>query len=303
MKPDIAMIGAPMDLGGGRRGTDMGPNGVRLAGIEAAITELGFGFQDTGNIQVADFSDQDAGNTNAKYLNEIVTSCAELSVRTEAALVSGQFPYVVGGDHSIAVGTVAGVSSHFDRQNKKIGLLWYDAHGDMNTPETSPSGNVHGMPLASCLGLGPDELSRLGSRFPLVDASKVAVVGVRSIDDKEKQLVKEMGLRVFTMREIDMVGMHQVMTEALEIVTSDTAGFHISFDVDGADPSIAPGVGTPVKGGLNLRESHLFMEMAAETEKVLSLEITEINPILDMANQTSKLAVSLTQSALGKLIL
>lgn len=300
---EVGLIGVPMDLGGGKRGVDMGPSALRIAGIEKSVRAMGLGFEDLGNVPVEEPSSSTPENTSARFLKEIAASCENLRDRVLDAMSRDLFPLVVGGDHSIACGTVAGVSSHYARQGEKIGLLWFDAHGDMNTPESSPSGNIHGMPLASCLGHGLDELTKLGDRFPMVDLSNTVVVGVRSLDVNERKLVKETGLRLITMREVDMRGMHDVMCEALEIVTSGTVGFHLSFDMDGSDPTVAPGVGTPVRGGLDFRECHLFMEMVAENEKMLSLELTEINPILDIHNKTAQVAVDLTMSALGKLVL
>jgi len=300
---DIAMIGIPMDLGGARRGTDVGPTGFRKAGIAEAVLSLGLNFRDTGNIDVSDVADLNFEDPNAKYLPDIASACSSLRDRVLEILNGGEFPLSIGGDHSIACGTVAGASNFLSKSNQDLGLLWYDAHGDMNTPSSTESGNVHGMPLAACLGLGTEELTNLADIFPMVKTENAVVVGARSLDEKEKVIIKDIGLRVFTMREIDIRGMHDVMIEALEIVTSNTGGFHLSFDVDGADPSIAPGVGTPVPAGLGLRESHLFMEMVAETQKMISLDINEINPLLDNKNATAKLAVDLTQSAFGKLIL
>jgi arginase len=299
----IALIGVPMDLGGGRRGVDMGPSALRIAGIEKRLRALGRGFIDMGNIPVEQPESRLPKNEKARFLDEIAGACELLRDGVLDCLDQGHFPLVVGGDHSIACGTTAGISTFYARQNKKIGLLWFDAHGDMNTPESSPSGNIHGMPLASCLGEGLKELTHLGERYPMVDVANTVAVGVRSLDARERKIVKDNGLRVFTMREIDVRGMHDVMVEALEIVNDGTAGFHLSFDMDGSDPSVAPGVGTPVPGGLNFRECHLFMEMVAETHKMLSLELTEINPILDIHNKTAQVAVDLTLSALGKIVL
>lgn len=303
MQKEVGLIGVPMDLGGGRRGVDMGPSALRIAGIEKGIRSLGMGFEDLGNVPVEQPESRVPPNKNARFLEEIAASCENLRDRVLDAMERGKFPLVVGGDHSIACGTVAGVSSHFARKNERIGLLWFDAHGDMNTPESSPSGNIHGMPLASCLGYGLDELTKLGDLHPMVDLSNTVALGVRSIDRNERAIVKETGLRIFTMREIDMRGMYDVMIEALEILNNGTVGFHLSFDMDGSDPSVAPGVGTPVPGGLNFRECHLFMEMVAESQKMTSLELTEINPILDEHNKTAQVAVDLTLSALGKLVL
>lgn len=299
----VALIGVPMDLGGGRRGVDMGPSALRIAGIERAMKEIRREFVDYGNVHVDQPVSQQPEDPRARFLPEIQRACELLRDRVLEALELGVLPLVVGGDHSIACGTVAGTSSFFHRKGEKIGLLWFDAHGDMNTPESSPSGNIHGMPLASCLGEGLDGLTKLGERFPMVDIANTVAVGVRSLDARERRVVKETGLRIITMREIDMRGMHDVMCEALEIVNGGTAGFHVSFDMDGSDPSVAPGVGTPVPGGLNFRECHLFMEMVAETKRLVSLEITEINPILDEHNKTAQVAVDLIQSALGKLVL
>ena len=303
MEKDVALIGVPMDLGGGRRGVDMGPSALRIAGIEREVRRMGLGFVDRGNVPVELPESHEPLNEKARFLEEIASSCQTLRDEVLDVLDKGQFPLVVGGDHSIACGTVAGVSSHYARRGQKIGLLWFDAHGDMNTPKSTPTGNIHGMPLASCLGEGLDELTRLGERFPMVDLSNTVAVGVRSLDARERRIVKETGLRIVTMREIDMRGIHDVMLEAFEIVGEGTAGFHLSFDVDGCDPAVAPGVGTPVPGGLDFRECHLFMEMVAETKRLLSLELTEINPILDVHNKTAAVAVELCMSALGKLVL
>lgn len=299
----VAMVGVPMDLGGGRRGVDMGPSAVRIAGIRQRVEQLGFEFTDRGNVPVEAPESRVPEDEKARFLDEIATCCAELRGRVEGILEEGALPLVVGGDHSIACGTVAGISSHYHRQGDEIGLLWFDAHGDMNTPETTTSGNVHGMPLASCVGMGPELLTHLGERFPMVDPARVALVGVRSLDDKERGLVKESGVACFTMREIDSLGIHEVMERAIAVVTRGTRGFHCSFDLDGTDPAVAPGVGTPVPGGTTWRESHHVMECVAESGKLLGLEITELNPILDSRNQSAEAAVGLVMSALGKRIL
>jgi arginase len=292
-----------MDLGGGRRGVDMGPSAMRIAGIEAGVRALGLGFEDRGNVPVPEPTSRVPRNPKARFLEEIAAACAELRRRVESALADGRFPVVVGGDHSIACGTIAGISSHYHRQKKKIGLIWFDAHGDMNTPESTESGNVHGMPLAACIGRGAPELVKLGERVPMVDVEKAVLIGVRTIDPRERQEIKASGIHVFTVKDIDMHGVHKVMKMAIEIASAGTAGFHLSFDVDGMDPAVAPGVGTPVFGGTTLRESHLIMEHAAESGKLLGLEITEINPILDNQNATARVAVDLVLSALGKAVL
>lgn len=303
MERTVAFLGVPMDLGGGRRGVDMGPNAVRIAGIEEGVRALGLRFEDRGNVPVPEPASRVPRNAKARFLEEIAAACAELRRRVEGTLAEGAFPVVIGGDHSIACGTVAGISSHYHRQKKKIGLIWFDAHGDMNTPESTESGNVHGMPLAACIGRGAPELVRLGERVPMVDVEKAVLIGVRTIDPRERQEIKSSGIHVFTVKDLDMHGVHKVMKMAIEIASAGTAGFHLSFDVDGMDPSVAPGVGTPAFGGTTLRESHLIMEHAAESGKLLGLEITEINPILDNQNATAKVAVDLVLSALGKAVL
>lgn len=303
MERTVAFLGVPMDLGGGRRGVDMGPNAVRIAGIEEGVRSLGLRFEDRGNVPVPEPASRVPRNPKARFLEEIAAACGELRLRVEKALADGAFPVVIGGDHSIACGTVAGISSHFHRQKKKVGLIWFDAHGDMNTPESTESGNVHGMPLAACIGRGAPELVRLGERVPMVDVEKAVLIGVRTIDPRERQEIKASGIHVFTVKDLDMHGVHKVMKMAIEIASAGTAGFHLSFDVDGMDPTVAPGVGTPVFGGTTLRESHLIMEHAAESGKLLGLEITEINPILDNHNATARVAVDLVLSALGKAVL
>ncbi|MDP6384768.1 MAG: arginase, partial [Planctomycetota bacterium] len=243
--------------------------------------------------------DSKAVDPKARFLDEIADCCSCLRDRILQMLEQEKFPLVVGGDHSIACGTLAGLSTHHHRRGEKVGLVWFDAHGDMNTPETTESGNIHGMPLASILGKGPDALTGLGERFPMVDFENVALVGVRSLDGGERRLIREMGVACFTMKDIDSHGIHDVMKQALARATQGTAGFHLSFDMDGTDPEVAPGVGTPVPGGLTLREAHTVMELAAETGALLGLEITEINPILDVANKTAKHGVDFVLSALG----
>jgi arginase len=299
----ICLVGVPMDLGGGRRGVDMGPSALRIAGIEDGVRGLGLEFEDRGNVPVHEPASRIPKNPRARFLDEIAACCRDLRGQVEKILEDGAFPLVVGGDHSIACGTVAAISSFHHRKKQKIGLIWFDAHGDFNTPETSESGNIHGMPLACCVGRGVPELVRLGDRVPMVDVEKAVLIGVRTIDLREKQEIKESGLHVFTLRDIDMHGIHKVMRMAIEIASSGTAGFHLTFDLDGTDPSVAPGVGTPVPGGTTLRESHLIMEHAAESGRLLGLEMTEINPILDDRNATARVAVDLALSAFGKAVL
>jgi arginase len=299
----VELIGVPMDLGGGLRGVDMGPSAFRYAGLAAGLLRQGIPFEDLGNVPVPRPESRQARDPSARFLTEITRCCQRLRARVERVLDRGALPLVVGGDHSIACGTVAGVSSWHHHRGERIGLIWFDAHADMNTPETSLSGNVHGMPLAACVGYGADELVMLGDRTPMVDPTRTVLIGIHDVDPKERTIVQRSGVRAFTMSEIDKLGLHRVMEEALAIVNKDTAGFHVSFDLDGCDPSFAPGVGTPVFGGATLRESHLVMEHAAESGRLLSLELAEINPILDHANRTAELAVELALSALGKRIL
>jgi arginase len=299
----IAIIGAPMDLGAGRRGVDMGPSALRVASLNERIASLGYAVEDLGNVHVVQAESVGAGATNARYLNEIAATCVRLAGMVQHAVEGGKFPIVLGGDHSVAVGTVSGLSSHYRNQGKKIGLVWIDAHPDMNTPETSPSGNVHGMPLACCVGLGPKELTHIGDFAPKVDPRNVAVIGLRSVDSDERRNVQKTGVHAFTMRDIDERGLRAVMQEALEVANDGTEGFHLSFDMDSVEPHEAPGVGTPVKGGMTYREAHLAMENICDYDRMLGLEVVEVNPVIDEANRTAILAVELVMSALGKRIL
>ena len=291
-----------MDLGGGLRGVDMGPSAIRIAGLGERISGLGLEYRDDGNVSVSRPENRVPKDPKARFLDQIARCCERLRGRVMGLLDEGCFPLVIGGDHSIAVGTVAGISSWHHQRDQKIGLIWFDAHADMNTPECSPSGNVHGMPLASCLGYGPDVLTRMGSCFPMVDPKHAVLIGIRDVDDGERALVRKSGIKAYSMRELDMLGMDRVMTEAIEIASAGTAGFHLSFDLDGCDPAIAPGVGTPVSGGVTQREAHLLLEHAHGSGKMLSLEMTEINPILDTHNKTAELSVELILSALGRRI-
>ena len=303
MPQKIRIIGVPMDLGQSRRGVDMGPSALRVAGLQSRIKQLNFSVEDIGNIPVRQAEEQPYGEKRAKYLNEIAGTCKDLAEIVQRTLEEGCLPLVLGGDHSTAVGTVSGVATHFRKQEKHIGLLWLDAHGDMNTPESSPSGNIHGMPLAAIIGYGSPELVELMGFKPKVEARNVAVVGARDLDAKERRIVKESGIHVFTMRDIDERGMRDVMAEALRFVTDDTDGVAVSLDLDFVDPEDAPGVGTPVRGGVTYREAHLAMEMIADSESMASLEVVEINPVIDEHNKTAMLGVELVLSGLGKKIL
>ncbi len=292
-----------MDLGAGRRGVDMGPSAIRIAGIGDRLKELGHRVVDEGDIAIRTQEEQRIRDQKAKYLPEISRVVGVLARKVERVMKDGQFPLVLGGDHSIAVGTIAGVSAHAASRKKKVGVFWIDAHGDYNTPETSPSGNVHGMPLAVCTGLGPRELLLAGGTFRKVDPRHVAIIGLRNVDRGEKANLLKKGIKIFTMEDIDKVGMHNVMKSAFRQVARQVDYLHVSFDLDSIDPVFAPGVGTPVKGGLDYREAHLMMEMIAESGKMTSLEIVEVNPILDHRNQSAEFAVELVQSAFGKKIL
>ncbi len=299
----IRVIGVPLDLGQSRRGVDMGPSAVRVAGLEARLEELGHVVEDAGNIDVAIAEQRHEGDPHAKYLKEITAICAKNAELVLETLDSGKIPIVLGGDHSVAAGTVAGVAEFYRRQNQKIGLVWIDAHTDINTPESSPSGNVHGMPLAALCGLGPSELANIFGFSPKVHPENCVLVGVRDIDFIEKENVRKAGIAVFTMRDIDERGMRTVMEEALRIAGRGTAGYHVSLDMDWVDPEDAPGVGTPVRGGATYREAHLAMEIIADHGRMLSFEIVEVNPVIDEHNRTAELAVELALSAFGKKIL
>ena len=295
----VAIIGVPMDLGAGRRGVDMGPSAMRVAGVGARVAALGYGVSDLGNIGVDQAESVPDGEESARYLRQIAATCERLAAQVADQLAGGAMPLVLGGDHSIAAGTVSGVA----RARGGIGLIWIDAHADMNTAATSPSGNVHGMPLACLIGAGPAELTALAGLAPAVKPEKVVLVGIRDVDGLERGHVRESGVNVFTMRDIDERGMPAAMRDAIALASDGTAGFHVSFDMDSLDPDEAPGVGTPVRGGLSYREAHLAMEMICDSRQMLSLEVVEVNPTLDERNRTAELAVELIASALGKRIL
>ena len=292
-----------MDLGAGRRGVDMGPSALRVAGLNEKLAAIGYQVEDLGNIVVDQPESLPAGPSHARYLPQIAHTCARLAELVEKAADQSRAPLVLGGDHSVAVGTVAGMSRHFRRQNRKLGLIWMDAHADMNTPQSSPSGNVHGMPLACCVGNGPEELTQMSGYSPSVEPGSVAIVGLRSVDDIERLNVRGAGVHAFTMRDIDERGMRNVIQEAIHRVTLGTGGFHLSFDMDAVDPSEAPGVGTPVHGGITYREAHLAMETVCDSGLMASMEVVEVNPVMDEANRTALLAVELVMSAMGKRIL
>ena len=300
----IDLIGVPLDLGGGRRGVDMGPSAVRIAGLAERLGALGYTVGDKGNLTVPQSETRRPRQTHKKYIHEIADVCRELHATSLASLRAGALPLVLGGDHSLGAGSVAAASAWAKARHKRpIGLLWVDAHGDMNTPASTPSGNVHGMPLAALLGPQPTELSRIGGYWPKVQPEHTVLVGIRNLDDREKELVKASRVHVFTMKDIDRLGMAAVAEQAVQLAGAGTAGVHVSFDLDVCDPAIAPGVGTPVKGGINYREAHLLMEIVADSGRLTSLDLVEVNPTLDVRNATAQLATELALSALGQKIL
>jgi len=292
-----------MDLGQGRRGVDMGPSAIRYAGLDQCLRDLGYKVTDEGDITIKTQEEQRIKNQNAKYLPEISRVVGSLAMKVERAMKKGQFPLVLGGDHSIAIGTISGMASFARKQNKKLGVLWIDAHGDFNTPESSPSGNIHGMPLAVCVGLGPKALTSIGGTYRKIDPENVAIIGLRNVDRTESTNLHKYGLNLYTMEDVDKHGIHWVVKKAFQKVVANVDYVHVSFDLDSVDPVYAPGVGTPVKGGLDYREAHLLMEMIAASGKMTSLEIVEMNPILDNRNQSAEFAVEVVQSAFGKRIL
>jgi arginase len=299
----ITIIGAPLDLGQGRRGVDMGPSAVRVANLNSRLASLGFEVEDLGNVHVDQAEASPEGHPRAKYLPQIAATCQRLALLVGETLARGRFPLVLGGDHSVAVGTVSGVAEHYRLRGEKIGLIWLDAHADMNTPESSPSGNVHGMPLACIVGRGPAELTEIFGYKPKVAPHNAVIVGLRDVDQLEKLQVRESGVSAFTMRDIDERGLRAVMEEAIRRASDGTVGFHLSLDMDFIDPQQAPGVGTPVRGGVTYREAHLAMEMICDSGHTLSMEAVEVNPVIDEVNRTADLAVELMMSGLGKRIL
>ncbi|MBA4544117.1 MULTISPECIES: arginase [Thermoactinomyces] len=298
-KKPITIIGMPMDLGQGRRGVDMGPSAIRYASAQALLQKLGYEVEDLGDLHVPSPESKSAGDPKLKYLNEIRDVCEKLAETVSGVIARDRFPLVLGGDHSMAIGTIAGAAAQYEN----MGVIWYDAHGDLNTGETSPSGNIHGMSLAVSLGIGHPDLVNIGGFAPKVRPEHTVIIGARELDPGERDLIGQLGIKVFTMHEIDRLGMARVMEEAIGIVSNGTDGVHLSLDLDGLDPKDAPGVGTPVPGGVTYRESHLAMEMLAEAGIVTSAEFVEVNPILDRENQTAKVAVALMGSVFGQKVL
>ena len=297
------IIGVSLDLGGNRRGVDMGPSAFRIAGLAERLSTLGFPVVDEGDLVAPIPEVKSFGDPTKKYVREIAKVCERLYKTSLAALEKGGIPIVLGGDHSLATGSVAATADFVRRENKPLGLIWVDAHGDMNTPSTSISGNVHGMPLAALLGSEPAELSRIGGFSPKVQPDRTVLIGIRNLDDREKEIVRGSRVKVFTIKDVDRAGIAVVIEEALAIAGRGTAGVHVSFDLDVCDPTIAPGVGTPVKGGLDYREAHLLMEMVADSGLLRALDLVEVNPILDDRNMTAVLGAELASSALGQQIL
>jgi arginase len=302
-KKKATVIGVLMDLGADRRGVDMGPSAIRVANLNDRLEKLGYEVVDAGNIGVRNAEMMQITDGNAKYLPEIAAACRKLADQIEAALESESLPIVLGGDHSIAIGSVSGLASFYRKRDQRVGVIWFDAHGDMNTPDISPSGNIHGMPFAAILGRGAKELTHIGGFSPKVHPDDCVLIGARSVDPDEAVALKSSGIRVVTMRELDERGMSAVMDEAMWLASRRTAGFHVTMDMDFVDPDYAPGVGTPVPGGPTYRESHLAMEKIADSGKMLSFELTEVNPVLDVSNKTAELGVQLILSACGKKIM
>ena len=301
--PTAHLIGVPLDLGGNRRGVDMGPSAFRIAGLAERLTALGVAVVDEGDLPTPIPESKSAGDPRKKYIREIARICERLYKASLGVLQSGGVPVVLGGDHSLAAGSVAATADYLRRDSQPLGLLWVDAHGDMNTPASSGSGNVHGMPLASLLGPEPTELARIGGFTPKVLPEHTVLIGIRSLDEREKEIVREARVHVFTMKDIDRAGIASVMEQALVLAGKATGGIHVSFDLDVCDPTIAPGVGTPVKGGLDYREAHTVMEMIADSGLLRALDLVEVNPILDDRNVTAVLGAELAASALGQKIL
>lgn len=302
LKENVTIIGFPMDLGADRRGVDMGPSALRIAGLQTKLESLGFKVQDYGNIKIEIMEKQKIKNPKLKYLDEIIKTSKLLADKVEKVLEKGDFPLCLGGDHSMALGTISGIASFCKKRKLKLGVIWIDAHSDMNTDETSPTGNIHGMPLAALMGLGCDELVNLLGFSPKLLPENCALIGIRSIDEAEKINIKKLKVPIYTMNDIDKLGIHRIIAKVLKQFREKVDHIHISFDVDSVDPSVAPGVGTPVPGGLSYREAHLLMEIIAECGCMSSLEVAEANPILDHKNQSASFTAELIASSMGQRI-
>jgi arginase len=302
MKP-VHIIGVPLDLGGGRRGVDMGPSAFRIAGLGDQVAALKRIVVDKGNLPAAIPETEHEADDSQKYIHEIARVCRKLYATSLQSLDEGALPLVLGGDHSLGAGSVAASADHVRRTTgKPLGLLWVDAHGDMNTPQTTRSGNVHGMPLAALLGSEPVSLASIGAS-PSVVAEHTVLVGIRNLDAEEKERIRASGVHVFTMKDIDREGIATIAERALALASAGTGGLHVSFDMDVCDPTVAPGVGTPVKGGFDYREAHMIMELVADSQLLTALDLVEVNPTLDIRNATAEFATELALSALGKRIL
>jgi len=299
----VSILGVPLRYGADMVGVELGPAVMRMAGLESRIAQLGYEICDRGDVGPGRLAQAASPQDKLKYLREIRGTCQQLCTKVKSSLDNGELPIILGGDHSIAIGSIAGVASHCRDQNKSLGLIWFDAHADMNTHETTPSGHIHGMPLAALLGFGAPELTEVGGFSPKLDPQLCAHVGARDIDPGERELIRKLGIRFFTMREIDERGMSACMDEAIAIASRGSAGYAVTFDVDALDPGDAPGSGTLVRGGLTYREAHLAMEKIAEAGGMISLEVVEINAALDVNNKTGQLGVELILSGLGKTIL
>ncbi len=299
----IDIFGFPMDLGAGRRGVDMGPSALRIAGIENELRKLGYIVTDHGDVFIKNQERQLIKNPKLKYLEEIQRTTELLAKKVEKSLDAGNFPLCLGGDHSMAIGTLAGIAAHCKKNKKELGLIWIDAHADMNTEETTPSGNIHGMSVAASLGIGSEALTNIHGFSRKVKPQNVALIGIRSLDRKEKETIKNLSLKTYTMTEIDRKGINYIINKVLKDLKNRVDHIHVSFDVDSIDPNFAPGVGTPVSGGLNYREAHLIMETLAECGCMSSLEVAEVNPILDNKNSSAVLTTELVASSLGLRIL
>ena len=300
----VHIIGVPLDLGGGRRGVDMGPSAFRIAGLGDQIAALGRRVVDKGDLPAPIPETRQPTDPKKKYIGEIAEVCAVLHAAALTSHAEGAIPLVLGGDHSLGAGSVAASADWIHKTTgRPLGLIWVDAHGDMNTPETTSSGNVHGMPLAALLGREPAELAAIGSHRPSVTPAHTVLVGIRNLDEREKTRIRDSGVHVFTMKDIDREGIAAIAEKALRLATDGTGGVHVSFDLDVCDPSFAPGVGTPVKGGLDYREAHMMMEIVADSKRLVALDLVEVNPTLDLRNTTAEFATELALSALGKNIL
>ncbi len=302
-KRNIGVIGVPLDLGAGRRGVDMGPSAIRIADLEKRLEGLGHKVTDYGDIDVMIAETQKVGSDSLRYKGPILKANLDLMQKVDEVLEHGRMPLVLGGDHSIAIGSVAGTSNWYAKQGESLGLIWFDAHGDANTPKTTPSGNIHGMSLAVNLGIGDPDLVKLGGRSPKIPKRNCVLIGIRDLDAGEREFFKKSGISCYTMRDLDERGMRDVLDEGIRIASDGTAGIHVSFDLDVVDPEDAPGTGTPVWGGISYREAHLAMEMIHDRANIVALDLVEVNPILDHQNLTGVLATELALSALGKTIL